>query len=163
MKLTTITLIAALATISLSGCKTTKTEMAETVNVTPLVSGTVKAIPKAVVYKMEGNAGPENVPVTVNPSTGELISFPGPRDVVGQEPIALGQGWYLDRRGISANSRFTRWTYAEYQNLKSVPSAAEIKAAIIPDARVKDIRHLQMPPWEAAADTAAIKKFLGID
>lgn len=128
----------------------------------PLASPSVKALPKAVVYKMEGDAGRDNVPVTVNPTTGALVSFPGPRDVAGQEPIALGDGWYLDRRGISENSRFTRWTYAEYQKLPSVPSTAEIKAAIIPGARPTDIRRLQMTPWEAAADTAAIKKFLGI-
>lgn len=152
-----------MATIGLVGCKTTKTTMPEAVKATPTVTGTVNAIPKTAVYRMEGEAGPENVPVTVNPSTGELMSFPGPRDVAGQEPIALGNGWYLDRRGINANSRFTRWTYPEYQKLKTVPSTAEIKAAIIPGARAVDIRYLQMPPWEAAADTATVKKILGID
>ncbi len=167
MKLKNITLVAAVAAVGFSGCKTTKTEMPETapelVRTTLAPSQPVNAIPKAVVYKMEGDAGPENVPVTVNTSTGELISFPGPRDVVDQEPIALGRGWYLDRRGINENSRFTRWTYSEYQNLESVPSTAEIKANIIPGARAVDIRRLQMPAWEAAADTAAVKKILGID
>ncbi len=160
MKLKILTILTTIA--ALCGCKTRETAAVPIIQA-PAASSTINALPKAVVYKMEGDAGPENVPVTVNAVTGALISFPGPRDVVDQEPISLGKGWYLDRRGINENSRFTRWTYAEYQKLKQVPTIAEIKAAIIPGARPADIRRLQMTPWEAAADTAAIKKFLGID
>lgn len=151
-----------LAIAALTGCKSHEAA-SPTIIEAPVVAPAVKALPKATVYRMEGDASPENVPVTISPATGNIVSFPGPRDIVGQEPIALGNGWYLDRRGIGENSRFTRWTYAEYQKLTAVPSTAEIKAAIIPGARPTDIRHLQMTPWEAEADTAAIKKYLGIN
>lgn len=120
----------------------------------------VNALPKAIVYRMSGNATAANVPVNVNPQTGEIVSFPGPDDVVGQEPIALEGGWLLDQRGISENSRFTKWTYAEYAAMKTPPTLAEIKAAIIPDARAVDIHRLDMTPSQAAADLPAVLKAL---
>lgn len=121
----------------------------------------VNALPKAIVYRMSGDATAANVPVTVNPQTGDITSFPGPADVVGQEPIALEGGWLLDRRGISENSRFTKWTYAEYATMKTPPTLAEIKAAIIPDARAIDIRRLDMTPWQAAENLPEVLKAIG--
>lgn len=145
-----------------SSPKKTAVEPAAAIPATAM-STPVKALPQAVVYKMSGNASALNVPVTVSPSTGEIVNFPGPGDIKDQEPLNLGNGWLLDRRGISENSRFTRWTYAQYQALKQPPTLSEIKAAIIPDAKVTDLRRLPMTPWEAAADTAAVKKILAGD
>ncbi len=132
----------------------------EMATIRPANSQVVNALPKAVVYRMSGNATAANVPVNVNPQTGDIVSFPGPRDVVGQEPIDLGNGWLLDQRGISENSRFTKWTYAEYAAMKTPPTLAEIKAAIIPGARAIDLRRLDMTPSEAAADLPAVIKTL---
>ena len=127
----------------------------------PAKTGVVNAIPKAIVYKMSGNATSANVPVTDNPQTGDITSFPGPADVVGQEPIVLEDGGLLDRRGISENSRFTKWTYAEYAAMKTPPTLAELKASIIPDARAIDIRRLDMTPWQAAENLPEVLKALG--
>ncbi len=123
-------------------------------------SPTASALPKAVIYKMEGNATIANVPVQVSPSNGSIVSFPAPADVRGQEPIELTGGYLLDRRGIGPNTRFTRWTYSEYGSLDRVPTSGELKAAIIPGARVTDIHVLDMTPAEAAADTAAINRII---
>ena len=163
MKLTELTLCAALCGVA-AGCSSPKPAVESTAVAAAITPGApVNALPKAIVYKMSGDASALNVPVTVSPETGEITSFPGPSDVVGQEPIALGDGWLLDQRGISENSRFTRWTYAEYQALKRPPTLSELKAAIIPGARAVDLRRLPMTPWDAAADTAAVKKILGED
>lgn len=159
MKLTNITLCAALC-VSVAACSSRKSAVVEPATVAAVPSTPMKALPKAVVYKMSGDATAQNVPITVAPETGEIISYPGPGDIAGQEPISLGNGWLLDRRGISENTRFTRWTYAEYQALKQPPTLSEIKAAIIPGARAVDLRRLPMTPWDAAADTAAVIKLL---
>lgn len=116
-------------------------------------------LPKAVVYRMSGPATPANVPVQVN-AAGNIVSFPAPTDVAGQEPISLADGYLLDRRGISANSRFTRWTYAEYAALPAAPSPSEIKNAIISGSQPLDIHVLDMTPSEAAADTAAVNAII---
>lgn len=120
----------------------------------PVIGGGTQALPKAVVYKMSGDYA-ENVPVQVNPQ-GDITSFPAPTDVRGQQPVKLIDGWYLDRRGIGPNSVFTTYTYAEYSKLPSTPTLKELKAAIIPGARVTDCRQLPMTASEAAADTAAV-------
>ncbi|MDE6512967.1 MAG: hypothetical protein K2L05_02135 [Muribaculaceae bacterium] len=158
--------IALMAVLCLSAACSSKKEVVEPASVPmtairPVQPGAgVNALPKAIVYRMSGNATAANVPVNVNPQTGDIVSFPGPGDVVGQEPIELEGGWLLDRRGISENSRFTKWTYAEYAAMKTPPTLAEIKAAIIPDARAIDLHRLSMTPSEAAADLPAVVKAL---
>lgn len=163
-------LLATAAVAAITACSSRTTRPAENseplaVVKAPVIGGdtkTVGMLPKATVYRMAGAATTANVPVLVN-SAGNIVSFPAPGDVVGQEPIALADGWLLDRRGIGPGSRFTRWTYAEYASLPTAPSLSEIKDAIIPGARPVDIHILDMTPSEAAADTAAvnlmIKKF----
>lgn len=126
---------------------------------TRLTAEPSRMLPRATVYRMAGNATAANVPVQVGES-GNIVSFPSPSDVKGAEPLALANGYLLDRRGINANSRFTRWTYAEYGALASAPGPDELKAAIIPGARAVDIHVLEMTPWEAAADTAAINRLI---
>lgn len=142
----------------LAGCKSRPLQPSQ-INNSPMA----QTLPKATVYKMQGDATAANVPVTINPTTGQIVSFPAPADVVGQEPVSLGQGWLLDRRGINANSRFLRWTYAEYQSLEDTPTPTELKEAIIPDARVVDLRRLDMTPWQATENIGKVKKILNID
>lgn len=164
----TKTLIALSLTIGATACGTKKEvatdneifQAVPAVSATAMTSPTASAMPKAIVYKMSGSAGADNVPVQVSPSNGNIVSFPAPADVRGQEPIALADGYLLDRRGIGPNSRFTRWTYAEYGALTQVPTLNELTAAIIPDARVTDIHVLDMTPASAAADTAAVNRII---
>lgn len=110
--------------------------------------------PKAVAYRMSGDYA-DNVPVTLAPD-GTIISYPAPGDLTDRSaPLPLADGWWLDRRGISANSVFTRYTYGEYRALPVAPTPAELKASVIPGARVTVTLQLPMTVAEATADTAA--------
>lgn len=124
----------------------------------PAINGSVTALPRAAVYTMTGDYS-QNIPVQLD-SDGNIASFPAPSDVEGQHPIALANGWWLDCRGVSANSIFTTYTYDEYTKLTSPPTLSQIKASIIPGARVKEIHILPMTPEQAKADTAAINAII---
>lgn len=133
-------------------------EATKIVNARPLTGSVPAFIPKAVVYKTNGNYN-DNVPVQVN-DLGEIVSFPAPSDLKGQQPLAVGDGFLLDRRGISLQSRFTTYTYAQYAAMKQTPTVEQLKAAIIPGARVVQTVTLPITLNEALADTAAIKNYL---
>ncbi len=64
--------------------------------------------------------------------------------------------------GVSDNSVFTRYTYAEYRALKTAPTIAELREAIIPGARVSDTLRLPMTTSEAVADPEAAKAALPV-
>lgn len=155
-----LTLSAAACSLILCGCATKKEQQPapELIQAPERVigNGPVKALPRAVVYRMAGDATAANVPVQLD-ANGNIVSYPDPRDVRGAEPVALGDGWLLDRRGISEQSVFTRYTYAEYSALAAPPTLAELRDAVIPGARPVDIHRLDMTPSQAAADTAAVK------
>lgn len=145
----------------LGGCATKKEQAAapeapEIVSAPrgPVTGGGAQQLPRAKAYRMNGDYA-ANVPVQVG-ADGNITSYPAPADVRGQEPVALAGGWWLDRRGISRRSVFTRYTYGEYAALASAPSIAELKAAIIEGARPVDIVELPMTPQQALADTAAV-------
>lgn len=153
----------AAALICAASCKSKTGSIAPstvTATVKPDVLGDKPAMmPKAVIYRMNGDYS-RNVPVSVSPE-GQLLSFPAPSDITeAAMPVDLGNGWWLDRRGISSNSLFTRYTYADYAAMKSVPSPGEIMKAIIPGARPTDLRTLPMTPSEAAADIQAVKRWI---
>ncbi len=155
-----LTLSAAACSLILCGCATKKEQQPapELIQAPERVigNGPVKALPRAVVYRMAGDATAANVPVQLD-ANGNIVSYPDPRDVKGAEPIALGDGWLLDRRGISEQSVFTRYTYAQYSALGAPPTLADLRDAVIPGARPVDIHRLDMTPSQAAADTAAVK------
>lgn len=162
----TIAAAAVSATLALGGCSASRGEAAPELSRTSgrviggeLPGRAVEALPHATVYRMAGDATAANVPVEVD-SRGNITSYPAPADVAGCEPIALGNGWLLDRRGISTNSVFTRYTYKEYSALQSAPGLQQLKAAIISGSRATDIHRLDMTPSEAAADTAAVKAII---
>lgn len=118
----------------------------------PLGSAPVSALPKAVIYRTDGDYA-RYVPVTLNDDRNALVSFPAPGDVRGGNPVALANGFWLDRRGIGPNTAFTRWTYEEYAALPATPSPAEIMANLIPDARVTEVYRLPFAP--SVPDAAA--------
>lgn len=116
-----------------------------------IMGGSAAVMPKGVIYRTSSPSA-SLVPVTVGPG-GELLSYPAPTDL-GQEPPVLDGGWMLDTRGgISHDTRFTRWTYAEYRAMKSAPAPAEILAAILPSVTVTEIVVL---PTTAASTTPAM-------
>ncbi len=119
--------------------------------------GAVSAMPKAVAYRMSGDYA-DNVAITLTADGDAILSYPAPTDLgKDSSPVALGDGWWLSRCGISANSVFTTYTYATYSALKQAPSPAELMKAVIPGACVTRIECLTMTPQEALTDTAAVR------
>lgn len=176
MKISSLTLAAAGAIIA-SGCHAAKQgtgstgSPAESVSPSLVLSpqtvpaGSVRqapaVIPKAVAYRMSGPYA-DNVPVNVD-AAGEIVSYPAPSDLgPDSAPVDLGDGWWLDRRGVSTGSVFTRYTYGEYRSLAAPPSLAELKSAIIPGARVTEAVALPMTLPEAEADQQAAKNALPV-
>lgn len=112
------------------------------------------AIAKATVFKMSGDYA-NNVAVTID-AQGNLLYFPAPSDIsVMSAPKSIGDGWYLNRQGLSSNSVFTKWTFEEYASLKTVPTPQQIKDAIIPGAYVTAFLTLPVSASEAASMTSA--------
>lgn len=119
----------------------------------------VEAIPNAVIYLTNGDYS-NNLPLTMVGNT--IASFPAPTDVSQKysTPIRLKDGYLLDRRGISPNSVFTRFTYAEYASLPAPPPVEELKASIIPGSKVTEIRELPMNIAEAVDDTRRVNTLI---
>lgn len=120
----------------------------------PLIGGKPMALPKAVIYKMNGNYA-DNVTIQVD-AQGNIVSYPAPQDVKDMEPVALSDGWFLTRRGVNQQTVFTRFTYADYAAMKTAPTLAELKAAIIPDAKISELKTLPILQSEALEDPSKI-------
>lgn len=159
-------MLAALAALPLvtAGCSAHRQQTAA-VEEAPLeikvreIGGGEAMMPRATAFRMSGDYA-DHVAVTLNPD-GSLLYYPAPSDITANSaPYDLGDGWWLNRQGISANSVFTKWTFAEYAALKTVPTQQEIKDAIIPGARVTRMEQLPVSVSEALADPAACKNCL---
>lgn len=113
-----------------------------------VAAGETFAMPSATAFRMSGDYA-SNVAVTFGPD-GELAYYPAPTDITAQSaPVAIGEGWWLNRQGLSANSVFTKWTFEEYAALNTVPSRQEIMEAVIPGARVTEMISLPISLSEA--------------
>lgn len=90
--------------------------------------------PGVIVYKTSENYF-SHVPVTLSPDKKSIVSYPAPSDVlVNGElalPVKLENGYLLDRRGISQNSAFLKWTYYEYSRLDHTPKPEELMRMIL--------------------------------
>lgn len=156
-------------TCSIASCgsarNTTEDALPEAVPVSapprPMLGGPIVAKPYAVIYKTNSDLD-SHVIIGYDRATGTIVSYPAPTDVdLNSEPLHLVDGWLLDRRGgIGANTAFLRWTYAEYMKFKTVPSLAEIRDAILPDARVTEFKRLDMTATEAQRDTTAVNNII---
>lgn len=126
----------------------------------PLTGSAPAVLPKGLLYKTSGDYN-NNVPVQLSADGKTLISFPAPGDIPDDPlPVVLADGWLLSRIGVTDNTRFTRWTYAEYHELPQVPTPKEIIDGVIPGARVTMTMPLPMTIQEALADTAAVNDFI---
>lgn len=146
--------------ITISGCSKKTAEQTssepEIMQIQPQIIGSqpLNQVLKATIFKMSGDYA-DNVAVTLGPD-GNLIYFPAPGDIsVGSKPVAIADGWYLNRQGLAPGSVFTKWTFEQYSQLPSVPSPSEIKKAIIPGARVSEFLTLPISASEAASLTPA--------
>lgn len=127
------------------------------------ILGTTSTLPPAIVYKTTRDYA-SKVPVTMNDSRTEIVSYPAPSDIVIDEgyatPLALAQGYLLDRRGINKNTAFLDYTYAEYAQLGKTPGASELKRHIVDNLPISEIYQLPISLREALKDTALCNKII---
>ena len=126
----------------------------------PLVGGEVAAMPMAVVYQTSGDNAMDLVPVNLSPDGKSVVSYPAPSDLnEGQTPIDMGDGWWLDRRGIGPGTVFTTYTYEEYEAMKQAPSPQEILSHIDRNAHITRMIELPITAAEAASDPAVVRAY----
>lgn len=122
----------------------------------------VEARLKATVFRMSGDYA-DNVAISLN-DDGTLAYYPAPTDLSERsKPMAIGDGWYLNRQGLGPNSVFTKYTFEEYMALPAPPTRQQLIEAVIPGARVTSFRQLPIPASEALADPNACLKYLKAD
>ena len=153
----------------MSGCSNAKKATAsadETTLQTVVTTATVNqasknsVMPKAIIYKTNGNYI-NNVPITLSADRKSVVSYPAPSDLsASQLPIQLKNGYLLDRRGVSTNTAFTRYTYTEYAKLAEAPTTAQLLKSVIPDALITEIVKLPINISKAVADTAACNDYI---
>ena len=125
-----------------------------------VVGNSVGALPPALIYKTSGDYR-DNVPITLDAARTGIVSYPDPTDISPEmKPIPLADGYLLDRRGIAPTSAFTTYTYEQYAALEKAPASARLRASIIPDAAVTEIRKLPLSLSEAVADTALCNRLI---
>ena len=90
--------------------------------------------PHTLVYKTKGNYN-LLVPILLSDDKKNIISYPDPKDLKLngelQTPIVLKNNYLLDKRGIGRNVAFLKYTYADYIQLKTIPTIAELMQAIV--------------------------------
>lgn len=140
-------LFAVVALVLVACTKSPKTAVEQETRVYDLpqpaeTAGVVAALPHTIVYRMSGDYA-NFVPVTLDSTGTYLVSYPDPLDIrASSKPEPLGNGWYLDHRGVNANTAFTSYTYEAYQQLKECPSQAELLQSIIARKAIVEIRDL---------------------
>ncbi len=164
MKNLLILMIGALGLASCSAQKAATEVAAEPGTPSTIVGGhfsdkSVTMIPKAVVYKTNGDYN-QYVPITLNASRTEVISYPAPTDLRETSmPVELCNGWLLDRRGgIGDNTAFTDYTYEQYMQLSAAPSVEELLKHVQPDARVTEVKKLDVTLQEALKDLEKVRQ-----
>lgn len=95
------------------------------------------AAPTTIVYKV-AKKYVNKVPITLSSDKKQIVSYPDPKDInENSAPTPLKKGYYLDNRGINANSVFISLTYDEYAKLKSPPSLEQLNKLILNDNPIK--------------------------
>lgn len=118
-----------------------------------------KLIPKATAFRIDPEYA-DKVAVTIGPD-GRLTYFPAPSDITPQSaPLDLGDGWWLNRQGISPASVFTTYTFSQYADLKQTPSASTLLKAVIPGSKVIRMVTLPYSVNEAESHITEIKNYL---
>lgn len=138
---------------------TTEQTVQGKLNPGPVIGGPVQALPMAVVYRTSGGCD-DRVPITLTDDGKMLLSYPAPTDLnADQMPVNLGDGWWLDRRGISSTSVLTDYTYEEYEALSSAPSPQMLMNHIDPECKITDMWRLPITVQEAASDPAVARAY----
>lgn len=144
-----------------SGASSPVVVAADAVAADGLHRGPSEALPKAVIYRTNGDYN-NNVPVNVDDSHKALLSYPAPSDISKRSvPVDLGEGWLFDRRGgVCLNTVFLTYTYEEYAALKSTPSQSALMEAIIPGSAVTQCIITPVFFSEAAANPEILKNYI---
>lgn len=75
------------------------------------------------------------VPVTMNATKTDIISYPAPSDILYDgkvtTPTLLKNGYWLDNRGITENVVFLKYTYDEYSKMKEAPTLTDMRNNIL--------------------------------
>jgi hypothetical protein len=97
-------------------------------------TNTVGATQTAIIYKTTADFS-QNVPITMNSSRTEIVSYPAPTDLYYNgklaQPTLLKNNYLLDNRGITENVVFLKYTYKQYTQLKEAPSLTEMMQNIL--------------------------------
>lgn len=126
----------------------------------PVLGSSVMAMPKAIVYQVSGDNCMDLVPITLSADGKTVVSYPAPTDLnEGQTPIDLGDGWWLDRRGIGPTSVFTTYTYEEYAAMKTPPSIEQLMKHIDRKAHITRMVQLPITAAYAASDPAVARTY----
>lgn len=82
-----------------------------------------------IIYKTHGDYR-NLVPVALSADGSRIASYPAPGDVGRggkySTPVELSGDYLWDRRGVSAHTAFTDYTYEQYAALPSAPTADEL-------------------------------------
>lgn len=129
--------------------------------ITPtMTGGESHYLPKAHIYKTNGDYN-DNVPIAVGNDGKTLLSFPAPTDITtASDPVKLSDGWLLDRRGVNANTVFTRYTYEEYMQLLQAPTMEQLLESVIPGSRVTELVALPIDMSKAIADPSLCESYI---
>lgn len=120
----------------IASCKTQQSDIQPTETTTaPAFRGGGNAAPPmamvapTVIYKTHGDYD-NLVPITLDDTGTRIVSYPAPSDLRRGEnfstPVTLDGGYLLDRRGLTANSVFTDYTYEQYSILPTAPTTTEL-------------------------------------
>lgn len=90
--------------------------------------------PRIIIYKTKADYS-NNVPVILSKDKKTIVSFPDIGDLIVDgnytKPVALEQGYWLDKRGINENVAFLSYTYEQYSNFDKTPRVEELYSKII--------------------------------
>ncbi|HWB62006.1 MAG TPA: hypothetical protein VG603_00745 [Chitinophagales bacterium] len=132
---TTIVVFTTMACCS-SSKKQTAMQVAENISYKP---------PVVIIYKTRADYS-KYVPVTLSDDKMSITNYPDPKDVFYNGklayPTALKKGFWLDNRGINANTAFIKMTYDEYSKLGSAPTAENLYKMILDKDPVTEIYNL---------------------
>mgnify|MGYP003290698370 CR=1 FL=1 len=104
------------------------------------------ALAHVIIYKTRADYS-NLVPVTMNSERTRIVSYPAKSDIrPSAKPVALADGWYLDKRGIGQNTVFTDYTYEAYSSLEKTPSISELMEHIIDKHPLLDLRDCGTKP-----------------
>ncbi|MCC8118887.1 MAG: hypothetical protein LIP09_09125 [Bacteroidales bacterium] len=142
-----------------SAASTVRTASGVTTNSTS--SRNAAALPKAVIYKMNGDYS-QYVPITLSRSGKQVISYPAPSDLTANStPLEIGDGWWLDRRGAIGNhTAFLTYTYDQYRALKQAPTSDELMNHIKSEAKVSEYKTLPITLNEALKDPSQLQQYI---